>query len=122
MRIVFWGTYDTGKLRARILLRGLRENGLSVTEVHRDVWGGIEDKSQVHSLVQKLGLLVRWLLAYLALIWRYLRQPRHDVVLVGYLGQLDVLILWPLGVIAEFFIKARNSKNVDALISEIFCS
>lgn len=111
MRIVFWGTYDTGKPRVRILLRGLCENGLSVTEVHRDVWGGIEDKSQVRGLAQKLGLLVRWLLAYPALIWRYLRQPRHDVVLVGYLGQLDVLILWP-------FARLRNVPVVwDAFLS-----
>ena len=94
MRIVFLGTYDTGKPRVRILLRGLRENGVEVVEIHRDVWGGVEDKSQVGSLLHKLVLLGRWLLAYPVLIWRYLRQPRHDVVLVGYLGQLDVLVLW----------------------------
>jgi glycosyltransferase involved in cell wall biosynthesis len=95
LHVVFWGTYDTGKPRARILLKGLRENGVQVTECHTEVWGGVEDKSQVSGLGAKLRLGLRWLLAYPGLVWRYLRLPRHDAVLVGYLGQLDVLVLWP---------------------------
>jgi glycosyltransferase involved in cell wall biosynthesis len=95
MRVVFWGTYDTGKPRVRILLRGLRENGVEVIECHKEVWGGIEDKSQLKGLSRKLRLFLNWLLAYPVLIWRYLRLPKHDAVVVGYLGQLDVLILWP---------------------------
>lgn len=94
MRIVFWGTYDTGKPRVRILLRGLRENGIEVIECHKEVWGGIEDKSQLKGLTRKLRLFFNWLLAYPNLIWRYLRLPKHDAVVVGYLGQLDVLVLW----------------------------
>jgi glycosyltransferase involved in cell wall biosynthesis len=94
MRVVFWGTYDTGKPRVRILLWGLRENGVEVIECHKEVWGGIEDKSQLKGLSRKLRLLLNWLLAYPVLVWRYLRLPKHDAVVVGYLGQLDVLILW----------------------------
>lgn len=93
MRVVYWGTYDTGKPRTRILLRGLRENGVEVTEIHADVWSGVEDKSGVTGS-QRLRLLLRWLCAYPALVLRYLRAPRHDAVVVGYLGQVDVLVLW----------------------------
>lgn len=111
MRIVFWGTYDTGKPRVRILLRGLRENGVEVIECHKEVWGGIEDKSQLKGPWRKLRLLITWLLAYPALIWRYLRMPKHDAVVVGYLGQLDVLVLWP-------FAKMRGVPIVwDAFLS-----
>jgi glycosyltransferase involved in cell wall biosynthesis len=95
MRVVFWGTYDTGKPRVRILIRGLKENGVEVIECHKEVWSGIEDKSQIKGPFSKVLLLLKWLLAYPVLIWRYLRLPRHDVVIVGYLGQLDVLVLWP---------------------------
>lgn len=95
MRVVFWGTYDIGKPRVRILLQGLRECGVEVIECHKEVWGGVEDKSQLRGLKRKAGLLFKWLLAYPVLIGRYLRLPRHDVVVVGYLGQLDVLVLWP---------------------------
>jgi glycosyltransferase involved in cell wall biosynthesis len=94
MRAVFWGTFDLGKPRNRILLRGLEENGTEVLLCHRDVWSGVEDKSRLRG-PQRLRFLLRWLFAYPGLIYRYLRLPRHDVALVGYLGQLDVLVLWP---------------------------
>lgn len=111
MRIVFWGTYDTGKPRVRILLRGLRENGEEVIECHKEVWGGIEDKSQLKGYSRKLRIFFNWLLAYPNLIWRYLCMPKHDAVIVGYLGQLDVLVLWP-------FAKLRGVPIVwDAFLS-----
>jgi glycosyltransferase involved in cell wall biosynthesis len=96
MTIVVWGTCDLGKPRNRILLRGLEENGARVIRCHRDVWAGVEDKSQVRGLSGAARLLLRWLLAYPGLLLRYLRLPRHDAVLVGYLGHLDVLLLRPL--------------------------
>lgn len=119
MRVVFWGTYDTGKPRVRILLRGLRENGVEVIECHKEVWGGIEDKSQLKGLKQKLELLPKWLLAYPVLIWRYLRLPKHDAAIVGYLGQLDVLVLclfaWLRGVpiIWDAFLSLYNTVVED---------
>lgn len=110
MRIVFWGTYDLGKPRVRIMLRGLRENGLEVIECHRDIWKGTEDKSQLY-WQKKTRIAVRWLLAYPFLILCYLKQPKHDVVIVGYLGHLDVLVLW-------FFAKLRGTPVVwDAFLS-----
>ena len=94
MKVVFWGTYDLGKPRNRILLQGLRENGVEVIECNADIWSGVEDKSQVCS--GRFGHCMRWFSAYPRLLWRYLRLPRHDLVLVGYLGQLDVLLIRPL--------------------------
>jgi glycosyltransferase involved in cell wall biosynthesis len=55
----------------------------------------VEDKSQVSGWKRKLILGLRWLLAYPILIYRYLRMPDHDAVLVCYMGQLDTLLLWP---------------------------
>ena len=95
MRIVFWGTYDLGKPRNRIFLRGLRENDADVIECHSEVWSGIEDKSQVSGGAEKLRILVLWICAYPGLIYRYLRLPKHDLVVIGYLSQIDVLVLWP---------------------------
>lgn len=95
IRLVFWGTYDLSKPRSRILLRGLRENHVSVLECHADVWSGVADKSQLRGLVKRTYFLLRWILNYPWLILRYIALPRHDVVLVGYMGQIDVLVLWP---------------------------
>ena len=95
LRVVALGTYDKSKPRARILLRGLRENDVEITECHRDVWGATVDKSQVSGLRSKLAIFWNYLIAYPILIFRYLRCSKHDVVLIGYLGLFDVLILWP---------------------------
>lgn len=111
MRVVMWGTYDVGKPRTRILIRGLKEAGIELIECHADVWRGIEDKAQVHGWLPLFRCALRLLLAYPVLIWRYLRLPRHDIVIVGYLGHLDVLVLWP-------FAKLRRAPLLwDAFLS-----
>lgn len=110
-RVVALGTFDKNKPRSRILLRGLRENGVEVIECHQEVWGNVEDKSQIAGLGNKLAILGRWAAAYPRLIWRYARLPRHDAVLVNYLGLFDVLILWP-------FIRIRGVRMIwDVFIS-----
>ena len=110
-RVVVWGTYDTGKPRTRNLLSGLRTCGWEIIECHADIWGGIEDKTQISKSRVKLFRSVRWLFAYPVLVARYLRLPKHDLVLVGYMGQLDVLVLW-------MFARLRRVPVVwDALIS-----
>ncbi len=93
-RVVFWGTYDLGKPRTRILIRGLREAGIEVDECHAEVWGGVNDKTTVKGTLQRFRLVCKWLLSYPSLIFRYLCASPHDAVLVGYLGHLDVIILW----------------------------
>lgn len=95
MRVVYWGTYDTGKPRNRIILKGLRENNIEIIECHSEIWRGVEDKSQLKGFWQRLQKLFRWFLCYPSLIYRYLRLPAHDAVLIGYLGQIDVLVLFP---------------------------
>jgi glycosyltransferase involved in cell wall biosynthesis len=125
MRVVVWGTYDTGKPRIRIFLRGLKESGVEVIECHKEVWGRVDDKSQVRGLLNKFRLLFRWLLAYPLLIFRYLQLPRHDVVLIGYMGHLDVLVLRPFAsirgvpVVWDAFLSLYNTVVEDRrMISE----
>lgn len=96
MRVVFWGTYDTGKPRTRILRSGLIANGVEVQEIHASVWEGVEDKSQVSGLASRLVLLRRWLCAYPFLLWRLLRAQKPDLYLVGYPGILDALLIAPV--------------------------
>jgi glycosyltransferase involved in cell wall biosynthesis len=111
MRAVLWGTYDLGKPRVRILLRGLRVNGISVHECHIDIWKGVEDKSQLSGFLPYIYKLGYILVSYPRLIWRYLKAPKHDAILVPYMGHLDILILWP-------FAKLRGAKIVwDAFLS-----
>lgn len=119
MRVVFWGTYDKAKPRTRILLRGLRGTGVDLLEIHADVWAGVEDKGHITGIWRKLCLLLHWLASYPGLIWRYLRAPAHDAVIVGYPGHLDVLVLWPLAklrgvpVIWDAFLSIYNTVVED---------
>jgi len=95
LRVVAWGTYDLGKPRTRILLDGMRRTFDSVIEIHADVWSGVEDKSQIHGWRHRAAALIRWLLAYPGLVYRYLTAPPHDAVVVFYMGHLDVLVICP---------------------------
>lgn len=122
MRVVCWGTYDLGKPRNRILLRGLREAGVELVEIHKDVWRGVEDKGHIAGAGRRLVLTLKWLVAYPGLIWRYMRAPRHDAVLVGYMGHLDVLVLWPFAklrgipVVWDVFLSLYNTVVEDRRI------
>lgn len=93
MRVVLWGTCDTGKPRVRILLEGLRSNGVEVIECRATAWDGIEDKSQIAGPRGWARVLARILLSYPALLWRYLRLPRHDWVLLAYPAIPDIFVL-----------------------------
>lgn len=93
MRILLWGTYDTGKPRIRILRDGLRAMpGIELREIHARVWEGIEDKSQIVGVGHRIRILFRWLLSYPALAWQLARAPRPDVLLISYPGLLDVFV------------------------------
>lgn len=119
MRVVLWGTCDTGKPRVRILRDGLRANGVEVIECRADVWRGIEDKSQVKGAARWLGLLAGIVCAYPRLIWRYLRLPPHDWVLLGYPSIPDIFVIrlfaWLRGarVAMDWFLSAYDTVVMD---------
>ncbi len=91
VRLVYFGTYDTGKPRNRIMIRALREVGVEVVECHVNVWSEVADKSQI-SRLRWVRQVTRWLAAYPALARRYRSLPAHDAVMIGYMGHLDVIV------------------------------
>ena len=101
LTVVFWGTYDKTKPRNRILLQGLRENNVKVIECHTEIWTGVEDKSQLKGVATKLKFLLKWIFAWPVLMFRYTKLPPHDIVVIGYLGQLDVFFIWLLAKIRK---------------------
>ena len=74
LALVFWGTYDNGKPRVRILKRGLHENDVKVSECHSDVWADVEDKSQISGFFSRMGRIIYWLSRYPSLIGRFLQM------------------------------------------------
>ena len=118
-RVVLWGTCDTGKPRVRILIEGLRAQGIEVLEIRADPWRGIEDKSQVKGAGRWLGLLARIAIAYPKLAWAYLRAPAHDWVLLGYPAIPDIFVIrllaWMRGarVAMDWFLSAYDTVVLD---------
>lgn len=96
MHLLFWGTYDTGKPRVRLLIEGLRAHGTQVDECHADVWGGVLDKSQLHGARQRITIALRWLGTYPNLLWRLLRAPKPQAIVVSYPGLLDIILAAPV--------------------------
>jgi glycosyltransferase involved in cell wall biosynthesis len=119
LRVLLWGTYDTGKPRVRLLVDGLRHNGADVHECHVDLWGGIEDKSQVRGIGRWLKLAARAAFAYPRLVVDYLRAPAHDVVLVAYPGLVDLFVVKPFAWIRrvpvawDWFLSAYDTIVLD---------
>lgn len=117
-RVVLWGTCDTGKPRVRILRDGLRAQGVEVIECRSDIWSQVQDKSQV-GVARWLGLLFRVVLAYPLLVWRYLRLPEHDWVLLGYPSIPDVFVIrlfaWLRGarIAMDWFLCAYDTVVLD---------
>lgn len=111
MRVIYWGTYDLARPRNKINIRGLRSQGVDVIECHQDAWEGTTDKSGISGIVAWLKVAKRFVAAYAVLVYRYLRQPRHELVVVGYLGLIDLFVIWP-------WAKLRGKPVVwDALMS-----
>lgn len=94
-RLAIWGTYDTGKPRVRMLTEAARRIDPELCMANRNPWKGIEDKSQITGIVAKLKVMAAWITSYPLLLYAYLRMPKHDIVIIPYLGNIDVLLLWP---------------------------
>jgi glycosyltransferase involved in cell wall biosynthesis len=96
LRLLLLGTYDLGKPRTRLLRECLRVIDPQLREVHFAVWQGVEDKSELRGPGARLELGLKLALAMPWLALRYLFAGPHDVVVVGYMGLFDMLLLAPL--------------------------
>lgn len=95
MRVMWLGTYERDYPRARVLIAGLRELGVEVSEHHRPVL-----ERRVHKLaggLRPMSLIatgMRWLAAWTILPFGAARAGRVDAVVAGYLAQPDAVPAW----------------------------
>lgn len=120
MTVCYWGTYDSDYPRNRILIAGLRANGVEVREMHHALWRGPADKMRrAGSGWMRPALLARWAWAYLSLSVRFLWSPRPDYLFVGYSGHFDVFPAWCLSrirrvpLVFDVFLSLYDSLVLD---------
>ncbi|RLT37625.1 MAG: glycosyltransferase WbuB [Chloroflexi bacterium] len=94
LRVCYFGTYRAEYSRNRILIEGLRRNGVQVIECHERLWDGIEDRVEtVQGGWKRPGFWWRVATVYARLLRRYWQiGGAYDVLVVGYPGQLDVFL------------------------------
>jgi glycosyltransferase involved in cell wall biosynthesis len=91
--VCYFGTYRAGYSRNQILIAGLRENGIQVTECHQQLWRGVEDRIQlVQGGWSRPAFWWRVLRVYFHLTAQYFKVPDYDLLMVGYPGQFDVFL------------------------------
>jgi len=93
MRVLCFGTYERLFPRNTTMIAGLRLAGVEVIECHEPLWELTRDKTG-SSFTNPLALLrtgFRMLRAYWRLTMLHRRCRDYDVMVVGYMGYLDML-------------------------------
>jgi len=112
-QILYFGTYEADYPRNRLFITHLREQGIRVATCHVPLWQNMEHKTHIaRNPLRLLQLSWRMLRNYTLLGWKLCRHHRQtDEIMVGYIGQLDVLFVWPFARIM------RKKLSFNALIS-----
>lgn len=94
MRVCYFGTYEQNYPRNKVVIDALRKVGVEVVECHLPLWELTRHKTgKFFGPKSLLFLTFRILWGYLRLISRYLKQAADaQIVIVGYIGQLDLLL------------------------------
>ncbi len=114
MRVCYFGTYRAEYSRNRIMIEGLRRNGVEVIECHEPLWKGIEDRVAAASGGWlRPSFLIRVARTYLRLLRKYHQVGQYDILVVGYPGQFDVFL-------ARLLSRRRNRPLVWDIFMSIY--
>jgi len=93
LRVCFFGTYRANYVRNQVMIHGLRENGVVVTECHVPLWHSVADRvEQAGGGWKRPQFWLRVMRSYWTLLRTHMKTPPYDIMLVGYPGQFDVYL------------------------------
>ena len=102
MRVCYFGTYDIDRSRNRVIIEGLRQNGVEVVECHAELWRDTADKIRaVKGGFFAPSLWRRLLVSYLRLLREYVKVGHYDVMMVGYAGHFDMFLAKLLAILSR---------------------
>lgn len=119
LSVIYWGTYDKSKPRNPILHDSLKQAGCSVITCHENIWTVNNDKSQIKGISNWISIAYRYLTAYPKLVVKLFKFKKSDFIIIGYLGHLDILVLWPFArfrgipIVWDAFISLYNTVVED---------
>ncbi len=94
MRICFFGTYtlEEGYPVNRVILQGLRAVGAQVVECHVKLWQQPHQRWSSRKWFLSPIFWVNTIWTYIKLIAKYFKIGSYDLMVVGYLGHLDIFL------------------------------
>lgn len=94
LTICYFGTYRANYSRNQIMLTGLQVNDIEVIECHIPLWHSIEDRVQIATgQWASFSFASRLFTTYWQLLKKYYSLTQdYDVMVLGYPGQLDVIL------------------------------
>jgi glycosyltransferase involved in cell wall biosynthesis len=94
MRICFFGTYtlEEGYPVNRVVLQGLKAAGAEVVECHANLWPQPHKRWSSRTWFLSPSFWYNTIKTYIRLIFNYYRIGSYDLMVVGYLGHLDIFL------------------------------
>ena len=91
MKVCYFGTYEKNYPRNYNVIKGLKKNNVETLELHEPVFEKIENKINTATSI-KIKIFFNFLKAYAKLVKRRKEAASSDIIIVGYIGQLDVFL------------------------------
>jgi glycosyltransferase involved in cell wall biosynthesis len=114
MKILYFGIYSKGVEypRNNNIINGLRLNGADVIETHFNLASSFRQRFQLaQSIFAFMSFCFKLALSYFVLVWKYIKTPGIDVVIVGHPGYFHIHL-------ARFL--ARASRSKPRVIYDVF--
>jgi len=93
MKILYFGIYSKGieYPRNNNIINGLRLNGIDVLEAYFNLASSFQQRFRLtQSIYAFLSFCLKLALSYLVLIWKYIKTPQVDVIIVGHPGYFHI--------------------------------
>ena len=93
LKIIYFGIYSRGieYPRNNNLINGLRLNGADVTECHFTLSDSFRKRIKiVRNRVEFIRFFSKLIISYIFLIWKFLKAPHVDAVIVGHPGYFHI--------------------------------
>jgi glycosyltransferase involved in cell wall biosynthesis len=93
LKILYFGIYSKGieYPRNNNLIRGLRLNGVDVVEAHFELAGSFQRRMGIiKNPLEFVHFFLGLIASFIALMWKFMRSPRVDAMIVGHPGYFHI--------------------------------